>query len=83
MAAAKLARAGSVYRAAAGGLPHRSGRARQRLEPGRANCCTIACTALANLRLLTLDEATSSVDTRTERLIQPPWTSYCTVAPAL
>ncbi len=43
------------------------------ISQGQKQLLTIARAILSNPRMLILDEATSSVDTRTETLIQKPW----------
>ena len=40
------------------------------ISPGQKQLLTIARTILSNKQILVLDEATSSVDTRTEKIIQ-------------
>jgi ATP-binding cassette subfamily B protein len=63
--AAKLAHADEFIKTLPQGYERGSG-----LSQGQRQLISIARAALANPRLLILDEATSSVDTRTERLIQ-------------
>ncbi|MFN8459035.1 MAG: ABC transporter ATP-binding protein [Anaerolineae bacterium] len=70
MAAAKLARADQFIERLPEGYHTVLGERGSGLSQGQRQLLAIARTALANPRLLILDEATSSVDTRTERLIQ-------------
>lgn len=70
VAAAKLARADSFIERLPNGYDTVLGERGSGLSQGQRQLLAIARAALANPRILILDEATSSVDTRTERLIQ-------------
>jgi ATP-binding cassette subfamily B protein len=70
MAAARLARADSFVERMPEGYQTVLGERGTGLSQGQRQLLSIARAALANPRILILDEATSSVDTRTERLIQ-------------
>ncbi len=70
IAAAKLAHADSFIERLPDGYKTVLGERGAGLSQGQRQLLAIARAALANPRLLILDEATSSVDTRTERLIQ-------------
>lgn len=70
IAAAQLARADSFIERLPDGYQTVLGERGSGLSQGQRQMLAIARAALANPRLLILDEATSSVDTRTERLIQ-------------
>jgi len=69
-AAAKLAHADSFVERMPDGYNTVLGERGGGLSQGQRQLLSIARAALANPRILILDEATSSVDTRTERLIQ-------------
>ena len=70
IAAAQLAHAGSFVERLPDGYQTVLGERGSGLSQGQRQLLAIARAALANPRILILDEATSSVDTRTERMIQ-------------
>jgi ATP-binding cassette subfamily B protein len=70
VAAARLAHADSFIERLPDGYRTMLGERGTGLSQGQRQLLSIARAALADPRLLILDEATSSVDTRTERLIQ-------------
>ena len=70
IAAAKAARADSFIRTLPGGYQMELNEAATNVSQGQRQLITIARALLADNPILILDEATSSVDTRTEHLIQ-------------
>jgi ATP-binding cassette subfamily B protein len=70
VAAARLARADAFIERLPAGYQTVLGERGSGLSLGQRQLLAIARAALAQPRILILDEATSSVDTRTERLIQ-------------
>src|SRR5512136_1119465 len=70
LAAVKLARVDSFIERLPKGYETVLGERGSGLSQGQRQLISIARAALANPRILILDEVTSSVDTRTERLIQ-------------
>ena len=70
IAAAKAARAHRFIRSLPGGYQMELNEDATNISQGQKQLLTIARAILANNPVLILDEATSSVDTRTERLIQ-------------
>lgn len=70
IAAAKAARADAFIRTSPGGYQMELNEEATNVSQGQKQLLTIARAVLANAPILILDEATSSVDTRTEQLIQ-------------
>ena len=70
MAAAKAAHADHFIRTLPGGYEMELNEDASNISQGQKQLLTIARAILADNRILILDEATSSVDTRTEELIQ-------------
>ena len=70
ISAAKAARADAFIRTLPGGYQMELNEEATNVSQGQKQLLTIARAVLANAPILILDEATSSVDTRTEQLIQ-------------
>ena len=70
IAAARAARADAFIRTLPGGYQMELNEEATNVSQGQKQLLTIARAVLANAPILILDEATSSVDTRTEQLIQ-------------
>ena len=70
IAAAKIANVDSFVSKLDGGYNAKVGEAGSRLSLGEKQLVSFARAILANPKILILDEATSSIDTETERLIQ-------------
>ena len=83
IAAAKAAHADHFIRTLPGGYQMELNEDATNISQGQRQLLTIARALLADNPIMILDEATSSVDTRTEQLIQSAMETLCRDAPAL